>query len=97
MLWIKWKVPIKVKKVDNYDHEWKSFIIVMSNNSPESVTDQKSYREKKNKEKCLGKYRRYYEGSKVGMQKWLVLIDTRQKEQDKKKGYTSNWHQNMSE
>ena len=36
-----------MKKVDNYDDELKLFIIVMSNNTPESVTYQKSYNEKK--------------------------------------------------
>ena len=36
-----------MKKVDNYDNKLKLFIIVMSNNTPESVTYHKSYREKK--------------------------------------------------
>ena len=36
-----------MKKVDNYDNELKLFILVMSNNTSESVTYQKSYREKK--------------------------------------------------
>ena len=36
-----------MKKVDNYDNKLKLFIIVMSNNTPESVTYQKSYHEKK--------------------------------------------------
>ena len=60
-----------MKKVNNYDNEWKLFIIVMPINTPESATYKKSYPEK---------YRKYYEGNKGRIQKWLVLVDVRQKE-----------------
>ena len=69
-----------MKKVNNYDNEWKLFIIVMPINTPESATYKKSYPEKKNRGKCLRKYRKYYEGSKERIQKWLALVDIRQKE-----------------
>ena len=49
-------------------------------NTPESATYKKSYPEKKNRGKCLRKYRKYYEGNKERIQKWLVLVDIRQKE-----------------
>ena len=72
-----------MKKVNNYDNEWKLFIIVMPINTPESATYKKSYPEKKTKKnrgKYLRKYRKYYEGNKERIQKWLVLVDVRQKE-----------------
>ena len=51
-------------------------------NTPESATYKKSYPEKKkkNRGKYLRKYRKYYEGNKERIQKWLVLVDVRQKE-----------------
>ena len=58
-------------------------------NTPESATYKKSYPEKKKKKnrgKYLRKYRKYYEGNKERVQKWFVLVDVRQKEQDKKIG-----------
>ena len=38
-----------MKKVNNYDNEWKLFIIVMPINTPESATYKKSYPEIKKK------------------------------------------------
>ena len=54
----------------------KLFIIVISNNSPESMTYQKRHLEKKNGEKCIEKWKRYCKENKKRLQK-LFVFNTR--------------------
>lgn len=67
----------------------KLFIIAISNNSPESMTYQKRYLEKKSGEKCIEKWKRYYKENKKRLQK-LFVVNTRnylKKRKIKKKWY----------
>ena len=71
-LLIEYKMLIRVKKkpkTDTYDFT-KVFAIVMSINTPKTMTEQQRYRQK-----CLEKSRRYYEENRL-YKKWF-LIDTK--------------------
>ena len=83
-LLIEYKMLIRVKKkpkTDTYDFT-KVFAIVMSINTPNTMTEQQRYRQK-----CLEKSRRYYEENRV-YKKWF-LIDTKHcfKKKKRKKGW----------
>ena len=75
----------------------KLFIIAISNNSPESMTYQKRYLEKKSGEKCIEKWKRYYKENKKRLQK-LFVVNTRnylKKRKIKKEWYGRSWYQNV--
>lgn len=71
-----------MKKNDNYDHEKKTFIIRMSNKTPEIMTKQHRYHEK-----CKEKGTWYYEENKEGLQKCLIVNreDHLKKKKDQKR------------
>ena len=54
---------ILVKKVDKNDYK-KLFIIFMSNNTPEAMTEQQRY-----DQKCQERSRQYYEENKERLQR----------------------------
>ena len=70
----------------------KLFIIVTSNNFPETMTDKQRYHQK-----CLEKGRRYYEKERLQKMVCDLYKALSEEEKNKKRQYGRSQYQNISE